>query len=119
ELRRQLSPEGDVVSPEGKARTIAAFGEPLSPRQVVERICSEVAARGLEAVLDYSRRIDGAPLTPGQIRGSPDDLRQAPAAADRDYLETIARVRGNILAYQRAILHRDRLIDGGEGIELG
>jgi histidinol dehydrogenase len=119
ELRRQLSPDGDVVSPEGKARTIAAFGEPLSPRQVVERICSDVAARGLEAVVDYSRRIDGASLTPGQIRVSPDELRQAHEAADPDYLETIARVRGNILAYQRAILHRDRMIDGGEGIELG
>ena len=53
--RAELSPKGNVVSPEGKARTIAAFGEPLAPRQVVERICADVAARGLEAVLDYSR----------------------------------------------------------------
>ncbi len=47
-LRAELSPKGNVVSPEGKARTIAAFGEPLAPRQVVERICSDVAARGLD-----------------------------------------------------------------------
>ena len=47
ELRRELSPQGDVVSPEGRARTIAAFGEPLSPQQVVERIC--VASRRARA----------------------------------------------------------------------
>ena len=69
-LRRELSPKGNVVSPEGKARTIAAFGEPLAPRQVVERICADVAARGLEAVLDYSRRIDGVTLEPAQVRVS-------------------------------------------------
>ena len=45
-LRFDLSPRGNVVSPEGKARTIAAFGEPLSPRQVVEQIC---AGRGSRA----------------------------------------------------------------------
>ena len=68
-LRAELSPKGNVVSPEGKARTIAAFGEPLAPRQVVERICADVAARGLEAVLDYSRRIDGVTLETGSGTG--------------------------------------------------
>ena len=35
DLRTQLSPRGDVVSPQGRARTVAAFGEPLTPQQVV------------------------------------------------------------------------------------
>ena len=78
ELRRLLSPSGNVVSPEGRARTIAAFGEPLSPQQVVERICSDVAARGLDAVLDYSRRLDGESLEPGQVRVSRDELGDRP-----------------------------------------
>jgi histidinol dehydrogenase len=119
ELRRELSPQGNIVSPEGKARTIAAFGEPLSPQQVVERICNDVAQRGLDAVLDYSRRIDGSNLTPEQVRVSPDELCKAHDSADPAYLETIARVRGNILAYQEAILHRDKIFSRGEGIELG
>ena len=92
-LRAELSPKGNVVSPEGKARTIAAFGEPLAPRQVVERICADVAARGLEAVLDYSRRIDGVTLEPAQVRVSADELQEAHRQADPAYLETIARVR--------------------------
>ncbi len=74
-LRAELSPTGNVVTPEGRARTIAAFGEPLEPRQVVERICDDVAARGLDAVLDYGRRLDGAELEPGQIRIAPRNWR--------------------------------------------
>ena len=119
ELRRELSPQGNVVSAEGRARTIAAFGEPLAPREVVERICADVAERGLEAVLDYSLRLDGVALEPGQVRVSAQELEDAHQAASADYLATIARVRRNILAYQEAILHRDVLVERGNGIELG
>ena len=118
-LRREMSPHGNVVSLESRARTIAAFGEPLSPQQAVERICLDVAERGLEAVVDYSRRLDGSALLPHQIRVSPEELSEAHGRADREYLETIARVRENILTYQRAILHRDVIFEHGEGIELG
>ncbi len=118
ELRAELSPKGNVVSPEGRARTIAAFGEPLEPQQVVERICNDVAARGLDAVLDYSRRLDGAVLEAGQLRVSAAELEAAHQSADAAYLETIDRVRGNILDYQEAVLHRDVRLDRAPGIEL-
>jgi len=39
-----------------------AFGEELTPQQVVERIVLEVRSRGDEAILEYSRRIDGVEL---------------------------------------------------------
>jgi histidinol dehydrogenase len=118
-LRAELSPKGNVVSPAGMARTIAAFGEPLAPRQVVERICADVAARGLEAALDYTRRIDGVTLEAARVRVSAGELAEAYRQADTGYLETIARVRGNIVAYQEAIRHRDVTVDRGQGIELG
>jgi histidinol dehydrogenase len=119
ELRAELSPQGNVVSPAGKARTIAAFGEPLTPRQVVERICADVAARGLEAVLDYSLRLDDVSLQPRQIRVAPDELLDALRAADPAFLAAIERVRQNVLAYQEAIRHRDVTLTRGPGIELG
>jgi histidinol dehydrogenase len=118
-LRAELSPKGNVVSPAGKARTIAAFGEPLEPRQVVERICADVAARGVEAALDYTRRIDGVTLEPTQVRVAPGELAEAYRKAEPGYLETIAHVRRNILAYQDAIRHHDVMVDRGHGIELG
>src|SRR5438270_2066761 len=93
ELRRQLSPKGDVVSPQGRARTVAAFGEPLAPQQVVERICADVQARGLAAVLDYTRRLDGVDLDPTAVRVSNDELAAAFHSADKAYLRTIRRVQ--------------------------
>jgi histidinol dehydrogenase len=118
-LRAELSPQGNVVSPEGKARTIAAFGEPLAPRQVVERICADVAARGLEAVLDYTRRVDRVILEHAQVRVAAEELAEAHRKADPGYLETIERVRGNILAYQTAIRHHNVMMPPHDGIELG
>ena len=66
---------------------------------------------GLDAVLDYSRRIDGVTLESKQVRVSPDELADAHRNADPAYLETIARVRRNIMAYQEAIRHHGVIID--------
>jgi histidinol dehydrogenase len=106
-LRQKLSPAGNVVSEAGRRRTIEVFGEPLSPQQVVERICGDVKSRGLEAVLEYSRKLDKAELTPATVRVSVDELAAAHAAVDPQFLATIRRIRDNILEFQRAILHRD------------
>jgi histidinol dehydrogenase len=119
ELRRELSPRGNIVSPEGRARTMAAFGEPLSPQQVVEKICAEVADRGLPAVLDYTERLDEVTLDPESVRVSERELRSAYWAADADYLTTLENVRQNILHYQRAVLNHDVTLGRGPGIALG
>ena len=117
-LRRQLSPRGDVVSPQGRARTVAAFGEALTPQQVVERICADVQCRGLDAVLDYTARLDGVALEPEMVRVSPEELTFAFNRADREYLRTIKRVRDNVLSFQSGILNRDAVMRRGSGCEL-
>lgn len=106
-LRQELSPRGEVVSEESRRRTIAVFGEPLSPAQVVERICRDVQAQGLTAVLDYTRRIDGKTLRADELRVSEAELRDAHRRADPSFLEALRRVRENIQAFQSAILQRD------------
>lgn len=117
-LRRQLSPRGDIVSPQGRAKTIATFGEPLTPQQVVERICSDVQTRGLEAVLDYTAKLDGKSMSRDSVRVSAEELSQAHRDAEPAYLRTIRRVRDNILAFQSGILHRDARFRRGPGCEL-
>ncbi|CAL1125365.1 unnamed protein product [Cladocopium goreaui] len=115
-LRKQLSPTGDVVSDAGRELTKKVFGEPLTPQQVVERICRDVRDQGLEAVLDYSRRIDRAEQTAETIRVSASELAEAHANAPSNLLEAVRRVRDNILKFQTAILHKDVQIDApGEG----
>jgi histidinol dehydrogenase len=115
ELRRRLSPEGNVVSEAGRQRTIDVFGEALSPLQVVERICREVKEKGLAAVLDYSSRIDKAQLTAETIRVPQEELDRAHAAADPQLLAAVRRIRGRIEDFQRAILHHDVRVDAPNG----
>lgn len=106
-LRRKLSPAGNVVSEAGRQKTLEVFGEPLSPQQVIERICGDVKLHGQAAVLDYSRKLDRAELTAETIRVSARELAAAHANADPEFLATVRQVRANILEFQRAILHQD------------
>ena len=103
-LRAKLSPRGDIVSEAGRRRTMELFGEALSPQQVVERICRDVQERGLAAVLEYGRRLDKKELTPETLRVQPSEFEAAHRAADGDYLNTLRRIRDNIVDFQQSLL---------------
>ncbi|MCL2624125.1 MAG: histidinol dehydrogenase [Planctomycetaceae bacterium] len=119
ELRRKLSPRGDVVSPAGRQRTLDIFGEPLTPQQTVERICRDIDAKGLPALLDYNKRIDGADITLETLRVSEAELVAAHKQADVGFLQTLRNIRDNIREFQSAILHKDVRIErpGGYLVE--
>ena len=106
-LRNKLVSQGDVISPASRQRTIDVFGEPLSPRQVVERICEAVRSQGLEAVLDFTRRIDRADVTAETLFVSPEALAAAHAAVDAELLAAVRRIRDRVIRFQEAILSRD------------
>ncbi len=117
-LRRKLSPRGDVVSEAGQKRTIEVFGEPLSPQQVVERICGQVREHGLPALLEYTAKLDKAQITAETLRVTPDELASAHAEAAPEFLATIRRIKSNILEFQTAILHRDVEVTRPDGVVL-
>ena len=117
-LRTKLSPQGNIVSEAGRQRTIAVFGEPLTPQQVVERICSEVQDGGLEVVLKYNELLDGARLTPDTLRVSEQELEAAHQTADPSFLATIGRIRDNIMEFQSAILHKQVSLERPTGVKL-
>ena len=115
-LRERLSPRGDVVSEAGRRRTIEVFGEPLSPQQVVERICGDVRERGLAAVLDYSRaarqgRADGrdASRLGRRAGGGPCGGRSG------SFWRRSAGFATTSCEFQRAILHRDVQVERPHG----
>ncbi|MFM7036063.1 MAG: histidinol dehydrogenase [Planctomycetia bacterium] len=115
-LRQTLASQGELVSPAGRRRTIDVFGEPLSPRQVVERICGDVRERGIEAVLDYTRRIDGVAMSRDEIFVPRATLAKAHSEAAPDFLAAIRRIKARIETFQQAVLARDvevRLPGGG------
>ena len=114
-LRQKLSPAGNVVSEAGRQKTIEVFGEPLSPQQTVERICGDVRHRGLEAVLEYTTKLDGAEIGGTNLRVTTSELADAHANAAPEFLATIQRIRNNIWRFQEAILHKNVTVDVPEG----
>jgi histidinol dehydrogenase len=120
-LREKLSPKGDIVSESGRRRTIEIFGEPLSPQQVVERICRDVRERGLDAVLEYGQKLDKKSLTLETLRVQPAELAAAHKAADASFLATLKRIRANITEFQQSLLGRDAVVtrqNGSARVEL-
>lgn len=117
-LRQRLSPRGDVVSEAGKQRTIDVFGKPLTPQEVVAKICHDVQHEGLDAVLRYGRALDQADLDGDQLRVPREELAEAHGRAEPEFLKTLRRIRENILEFQTAILHRDVIVQRPVGVQL-
>src|SRR5262245_40004707 len=110
ELRAQLSAQGNVVSARGRELTLKVFGEALPPARVVERVCADVRERGLDALLHYTEQFDRVRLTARTLRVRAEELAKAHASADTALLETVRRVRLNVMAFQLGILHRDAIL---------
>ena len=117
-LRERLSPRGNVVSEAGARKTVEVFGAPLSPQQVVERICTEVRDEGWTALARYCDKLDRAVLTRENLRVSSAELERAQALADPEFLNTVRRIRDNVLEFQRAILHSDVEVTRSSGVRL-
>ena len=115
ELRTKLSPRGDIVSEAGRRRTVELFGEPLSPQQVVERICHDVQQRGLTAVLEYGSKLDKKELTAETLRVQPAEFEKAHRQADVEYLQTLRRIRDNIVRFQESLLNETVTVLQQEG----
>jgi histidinol dehydrogenase len=114
-LRVKLAPSGNVVSEAGRQKTVEVFGTPMAPTEVVERICSDVRTQGLDAVLRYTAQLDGVQLSAATLRVPPDELASAHAHASPAFLETIRRIRENILRFQTAILQKEASVDVPHG----
>jgi histidinol dehydrogenase len=118
DLRRRLSLQADVVSERGRQLTEAVFGEPLTPGQVVERICGDVRRRGLPALLHYTEQFDRVRLSSTTLRVKPQDLARAHADADPGFLDAVRRVRRNVLSFQAGLLHSDAVLSVADRHEL-
>lgn len=117
-LAERLSPSGDIVSEAGRQRTIEVFGEPLSPQQVVERICTEVREEGMPALLKYCSLLDQADLTADSLRVPASELAAAHAKVSPEFLKSIRRIRDNIHEFQSAIVQKDTIVERSVGVRL-
>jgi histidinol dehydrogenase len=110
--------EGQVVSQRSRDLTMAVFGEPLSPQQVVERICREVRRDGSEALVRYSQKLDRSDRPADQIRVPIERMREAHRGVEPEFLQTVRRIRDRLMVFQKAILHQDVVVEPEPGLRL-
>lgn len=117
-LRDKLSPDGSIVSPRGRELTEKVFGRALTPQEVVRTICDDVRQRGVEAVLHYTRQLDGVELTAETLRVPEQELARAHRAVPSSFLQTIDEIREQLEQFQSAIKHQDVSIEPRPGVQL-
>ncbi len=117
-LRQLLGAQGQVISPQSHALTQRVFGQPLSVHQVVDRVCDDVLAHGLEKVIHYTEQFDGVRLCPRTVRVDPADLAQAHAQAAPELLNIVRKIRANVLEFQKLCLPMDPTLNRADGSTL-
>jgi histidinol dehydrogenase len=106
-LRDQFRTDAEVITSEQKKRTIAVFGQPLTPTATVDRICNDVRDKGLSAVLHYTEAFDKVKLKPDMVRVKPEEMAEAHAKVGGEFLEVVRQIQYNVLQFQSGLLHRD------------
>lgn len=94
-------------------------GQPADVDAAAAEVLAAVKARGLEAVLDYTRRFDHVALTEQTIRVTPDEIAAGVAACDPAVREAIAFAAGRIRAYHERQRPADQRWTDEAGVELG
>ena len=117
-LRNQFRTSAQIVTPAAKKLTQAVFGEPLTPTKSVERILADVKAKGVQAVLHYTEAFDKVTLSAKTLRIPAEELAEAYASADEEFLDTIRSVRENIMQFQMGLLNKDAMMPHSEHYEI-
>jgi histidinol dehydrogenase len=82
-----------------RERTRRVFGEALSPEQAVRRILKDVRARGDDALLDWSARLDGVQMQAAQLQVSDEDIAAAYDHVDPEAVAALERAAERIKAF--------------------
>ena len=94
-------------------------GQPADVDAAVVQVLEDVRARGLDAVLDYSRRFDRVELTEATIRVTAEDIAAGVAACDPAVREAIDFAAARIRAYHERQRPADQRWTDEAGVELG
>ena len=108
-----------LESSAAREKTVAVFGEPLTAREVVSRIVRDVRERGDEAVLEYSRKLDGVDLSAADLRIPEAELDRALEEAPPEFVKAAKHAVANIRAYQKRLVPKSLAPSGKGGLALG
>jgi len=90
--------EGTAFLKELAVRRAAVSAE---AEEVVRPILTEVREKGDTALLEYARRFDGASLTPGTLRVTPDEVKQAFDHLQPEAIEALRLAAARIEQFHR------------------
>jgi histidinol dehydrogenase len=93
-----------VPSPELTARIKQAFGEELSPQEVVRRIVREVRDKGDKALFDYTRKLDGVELDSLEV--SKREIEGASKKVDKELISALELAAKRIHDFHFACKYR-------------
>lgn len=83
---------------------VAGGAERVDVPAAVREIIADVQARGDQAVIEWTKKLDKAELTPETLRVPTEQIQQAHASADEEFLALVRRAAANIREYQEHIL---------------
>src|SRR6266852_3303274 len=87
--------------------------------EAARTIIAEVAARGDEALVAYSRKFDRVDVKASGLRVAPAEIDDAFASCDRAARDALALARNRIEAYHRRQVPTDERFTDALGVELG
>lgn len=94
-------------------------GSPADVDAAAAEVLEAVKARGLEAVLDYTRKFDRVDLTEATVRVTADEIEAGAAACEPAVREAITFAAGRIRAYHARQKPADQAWTDEAGVELG
>ena len=86
---------------------------------IVRAIIADVRARGDAALIDLSKRFDGAELTQETLRVSPEEIAAAMRGAAPTIIEALRLAAARIETYHRRQLPQDESFTDSAGATLG
>ena len=116
----------DMRTPEGPRQLqsiyrrlrVTSFRRESPQAEQVREIISDVADKGDQAVIEYTKKFDNLQLTANQLRVSKQDIDAARADADPSFMAAVRRSAENIRSYQERI--KPKTTQWTEnGVELG
>lgn len=89
------------LNPRIREKNKELYGEDLTANQIVERIVNEVRYNGDEAVIKYTKLLDGADFTPEQFLVTQEEYAQAYEVADEDIVNSLRKAIENVRRYHQ------------------
>lgn len=97
----------------------AVFGSDLTASQVVDKIVNDVRQQGDEAVLQYTRLIDGVCLSESALEVTESEFEEALAKMDEKILAAIRQAVANVKSFHAEQLPKTWLTNREHGAMLG